>query len=337
MTVLKVLSKKETTKVLNMEDVIRVVESAYVQKASDNAKIFDWVFNAFNPGVADMDIKSGWLKNDNIFGMKMVSWFSENAQKKLPVIHGVIMVFDDETGAPIGLVDGDHITGMRTGASGAIGAKYSARKDASTLLMVGTGHIAKFEIAATLTALKSIDKVLIDDPRHEDKAVELASTIKDILKNEFKITRPIEVIAISDRQNAVSQSDVIITATPSQEPLIKKEWLKQGTHISCVGADMPGKEEIDPNIFKDARVFVDDIEQCKNIGEIEIPIKLGVLKEDQIAGEIGDIINGQVPGRCNDKEITVFDATGTALLDLVTAQLAFKEAGKLGIGASVEL
>lgn len=334
---LRVLSKEETEKVLKMDEVIKAVEAAYAQKAEEKAKIFDWVFHAFEPGVADMDIKSGWLSDDGVYGMKLVSWFSENSKRDLPNIIGVIMVFDDETGKPIGLVDGSHITGMRTGASGAIGAKYMARKNSETLLMVGTGHISKFEIAATLIAVPTIKKVIINDPRNIDNANHLAASLKDLLYKEFQIEKVIEIEVSSSLEASVAVSDVIITATPATSPMIKKEWLKKGTHISCVGADMPGKEEIDPQIFTDARVVVDDLKQCMHIGEIEIPVKEGYLKTEDILGEIGELVNGTLEGRVNDEEITVFDATGTALLDLITAQLAFKKAEEMAIGVTVDL
>ncbi|OPL08273.1 MAG: hypothetical protein AVO33_01100 [delta proteobacterium ML8_F1] len=334
---IKVLSKEETEKILNMRDVISVVESAYAQKAAKEATIFDWVFHEFDPGVADMDIKSGWLQDAGVYGMKLVSWFSKNRDKKLPEIMGVIMVFDDQTGMPIGLVDGAHITGMRTGAAGAIGAKYLAKKNAKTLLMVGTGHISTFEIAATLLAVESITQVLIHNPRTPENAIELAAEIKTILKNRFDIDKEFSVKAEPDLEFAVKNAQIIITATPAREAMIKKEWVQPGTHFSCIGADMPGKEEIDPRIFENARVFVDDLQQCMNIGEIEIPIKTGFLKSESIVGEIGDVINQSAVGRTNNDEITVFDATGTALLDLMTAQLAFRIAGEYGLGTDVIL
>ncbi len=334
---LKVLSKEETERILKMDDVIKVVESAYAQKANKKAKIFDWVFNAFEPGVSDMDIKSGWLKADGVYGMKLVSWFSQNPKKNLPAVIGVIMVFDDKTGVPIGLVDGSHITGMRTGAAGAIGSKYCARKDSKTLLMVGTGHIAKFEVAATLLAMPSIERVYINDPINLNNAEKMQISLRETLREEFDVDRDIEILVAPKLEKAVRNSDIIITATPSTKPMIEKEWVKAGTHLSCIGSDMPGKEEIDPNIFENARVFVDDLEQCINIGEIEIPVKMNILKPEDVAGEIGDVINGTVIGRKNDEEITVFDATGTALLDIITAQLAFRKAEKMSIGTSVNL
>lgn len=336
---LRVLNKEETKKVLKMNDVIKTVEEVYRMKAEGSTSVFPLIFHEFDPGVADMDIKSGWLKGNDIFGLKVVSWFGENEKKGLPALTGIILVLDSTTGAPIGLLDGAHITGMRTGASGAIGAKYMARTDSENLLMVGAGHVASFEIAAMLMLFPSIRNVMIYAPLHHDHGENLAASIGNILKGEFGVTPDpgISFKGVRDIEDAVKKSDIIITATPSKQPLIKKDWVKPGTHFSCIGADMSGKEEIDPQILKDARVFTDDTEQCINVGEIEIPVKMGILKREAIAGEIGDVIIGKRAGRETDRQITVFDATGTALLDLMTGKLALDEAKKLGIGSTVKI
>ncbi len=188
-----------------------------------------------------------------------------------------------------------------------------------------------------MIAVPSIKKVLIHSPRNHENALNLASNIKGILKNEFDIERELDVIAEKSLEDAVKKSDIIITATPSREAMIKKSWVQPGTHFSCVGADMPGKKEIDSQIFVGARVFVDDLKQCMNIGEIELPIKERILKKEDIVGEIGDIINGRVEGRLNNEQVTIFDATGTVVLDLITAQLAFEKSNDLNMGVTVNL
>jgi ornithine cyclodeaminase/alanine dehydrogenase len=336
---LRVLNKEETERVLSMTDVIKTVEEVYRLKAEGSTTVFPLIFHEFNPGVADMDIKSGWLKGYDIFGLKVVSWFGENEKKGIPALIGTILILDSTTGAPVGLLDGSHITGMRTGASGAIGAKYLARKDSENLLIVGSGHIATFEIAATLLLFPAIKNVMIYSPLYNIHAEKLAGTIRDTLMVEFGIPVDQGVVftAVSNIENAVRESDIIITVTPARQPLIKKEWVKAGTLFSCIGADMSGKEEIDPTIFEEARVFTDDTDQCINVGEIEIPVAEGILKREAIAGEIGEIIIKKTAGRENDEQITVFDATGTALLDLLTGKLALDAAEKMGIGSTVKL
>ena len=116
-----------------------------------------------------------------------------------------------------------------------------------------------------------------------------------------------------------------------------KEWLRPGTHISCIGADMVGKEEIDPEIFRDARSFADDALQCCTVGGMEIPAKMGIISPDTVTGEIGQVLTGQITGRTSDEDITVFDATGLAALDLVTAKIAVAVAEAEGKGQTAEI
>lgn len=336
---MKVLCKEETEKVLKLKDVIGSVEEVYKQKALGETEVFPLIFHEFTPGVADMDIKSGWLKGSGLFGLKLVSWFGDNVNMQLPALIGTVLVFDDKTGVPIGIVDGSYITGIRTGAAGALGAKYLARPDSETLLIVGAGHVATFQVAATLSLFPSIKKVMVYDPMDYKSAEMFVNQIEATLDEKFhiQVKETTKFTAVKDIKNATENSDIIITVTPAREPIIMAEWVKPGTHFSCIGADMSGKEEIAPEILRGARIFVDDITQCINVGEIEIPIKKNIIAKEDIAGEIGEIITGRTKGRENHKQITVFDATGTALLDLITAKLAFDEAEKMDLGTSVNI
>ena len=198
--------------------------------------------------------------------------------------------------------------------------------------------MATFQAAATLLSFPGIEKVMVYDGLDYDNADRFVKNLRGTLAKDFGIEDvKAEFTAVKDIAEATGTSDIIITVTPSREPIIKKEWVKPGTHFSCIGSDMAGKEEIDPEIFADAKVFTDDIEQCINVGEIEIPIKKGIMNRENISGIIGDIITGKASGREDDEQITVFDATGTALLDLATGMLAIREAKKQGLGQTIEL
>ncbi len=335
---MKVLKMEDTKKVLKMQDVISTIEEVYRAQSAEDAVIWPLITEVFEQDKAEMDIKSGWLKKTGIYGLKSVSWCEDNEKIGLPALLGTILIFDAKTGKPLGLVDGSHITGIRTGAAGAIGAKLLARKDAKNLLIVGAGHVAAFQAAATLLSFPQLEKVMIYDGLDYDNAVRFADGLRDTLKEEFAMDNvKASFAAVTDIAAATAESDIIITVTPSREPIIKKEWVKPGTHFSCIGSDMSGKEEIDPEIFADARVFVDDMKQCIEVGEIEIPMKKGILKEEDIAGLIGDVMTGKASGREREDQITVFDATGTALLDLLTGMLALQEAEKAGLGQVIEL
>lgn len=339
----KVLSKEDTEQLLDIADVIDVVEDVYRQKANGETVVWPLVFYEFDPGKADMDIKSGWLKGSGIFGLKLVSLFNSNVEKGLPSLLGTIMVMDGETGRPLGFLDGSHITGMRTGAAGAIGAKYLANPDSENLLLVGAGHVANFQVAAMLTLFPELKKIRAYDPISMEFSERFVKAIPDKLKKFFHISEDIvdrvsfEAVGDETIEDVTKDSQIIITVTPSKKPLIMKEWVSPGTHFSCIGSDMSGKEEIDPGIVGAARIFTDDKPQCINVGEIEIPIKKGLLKAEDIAGDIGQVITGKIAGRQNREQITVYDATGIALLDLATAQLALKSAKADRFGATVNI
>ncbi|MBF4691880.1 ornithine cyclodeaminase family protein [Fusibacter ferrireducens] len=324
MVEIKVLSKEAVSKILKMDQVIHVVESVYKAKSEGLTDVWPTVFYDFETNKADLDIKSGYLKNKQIFGHKTVTWFGANVEKNLPTLFGLIAVYSAETGIPIGITDAFYITSMRTGAAGALGALYLARNHSENLLIVGAGNQSIFQIAAMLTVLPHLKKIQVTalDIAESEKFV---SSIQKRLQYEFDICSKDVIFKATDQlESAVKESDIIITVTPSRTPIIKKEWIQKGTHISCIGADMKGKQEIDSDIMASAIIFVDDKMHCLEVGEIEIPLKQGIITESNIVGELGDLILNKVIGRTSDDQITIFDATGMALLDIATAELALQ-------------
>lgn len=351
MSRIRVISKKDIETHLNMVDAVRAVEDTYVLNSEREIVLFDTVFHDFEEGKADMDIKSGTIDKAGIFGFKLMSWFGDNAKKGMETLVGNIMLYDRETGSPLALLDGASITGMRTGAAGGIGTKYLARQDSEEILMVGAGNQAPYQLAAHLMLMDGIKRVNVYDGMGYEGAVKFCDAIKERLFNDFlsrfadnpeffndlKKKYDIEFIPVNDVEKATKTADIIITATPSRKPMIMKEWLRPGTHLTCMGADMVGKQEIDENIFTVARVFTDDIEKTSKTGEMEIPIKRGVFSKDNIICEIGKVIKGENPGRLSENEITLFDASGLAAQDLITARELLAKANQNNFGVVVEL
>lgn len=347
----KVLNQEVIKKTLGMKQVIERVEKVYALKAEKKADVWPMIFYEFDPGVADMDIKSGYLNDEDIYGLKLVSWYGENNKKDLPPLIGTTLLFDMKTGAPMGLLSAEHITGMRTGAAGAIGAKYLANEKSENFLMVGTGHQAAFQIAAMLISMNHIKTVRLYDPLDFEKAKALEGKIKEILEEKFldyykedknvynAIAKKFDVTfeAVEHLEDGVKKSDIITTATPSKKPMIMKSWLNPGTHISCVGADMSGKQEIDENIFGIAKVIVDDINQAVSVGETETPINKGIIDKSDILGEIGEVILGNIRVRTSEEDITIYDTTGIALQDLMISKLALDIAKEKNIGEEILL
>lgn len=338
MSAIRILSAADVKALFTLPMAMEAVEKAYLQKHTGQGGVWPLVFHEFDPGHADLDIKSGNLDAEGIFGLKLVSWFGANPEKGLPALYGTSLICDLATGQPKALLNAGPVTDLRTGAAGAIGAKYLARKDSKNLLMVGCGELCPYLIAATLLALPQLEQVTVANPRHPEKAQQKMAAIRskvDCLLTAAAESRSYCMDAAADTEQAVCQADVILTATQSRGPLFRREWLKPGVHISCVGADMSGKQEIDETIMAHARVFGDDRAQCFSVGECEAAVKAGLLQDWN--GEIGAVIAGAIPGRTDDTQITVFDSTGIALQDLASAAAILRKAEKLEIGTVTEL
>ena len=168
MAQIRVLSADDISKVLSVTDAVAAVEDAYRQKAGGEGTAWPMVYEQFEPGVSDMDIRSGELSASGLFGLKLTAWFSRNPSRGLPEIYGTTLLCDDTTGAPLGLLNASAITGLRTGAAAALGVKWLARKDARNLMVAGAGHMSTFVVAATLAACESIERVEVWDPRKEE-------------------------------------------------------------------------------------------------------------------------------------------------------------------------
>lgn len=313
---------------LNMADVLATVEGVYRSKAAGNTVVWPTVTHHFDDRGAVMDIRSGYDRGSEVYGAKILGTFPQNEALGLPPFSGILVAMDGKTGLPKGIMDASFITSMRTGAAAAVSARALSRPESDTLLVVGTGRQSLFMIGAALTAIPTIKTVYCAEPMNLEAAKPYAAACAGRMKTMFGLdASSVDFRPAEDLAAAVGKADIIITITRATKPLIRREWVKPGTHFSCIGADMPGKEEIDPAILRDAAVYVDDVDQCVNAGECELAVKGGYLKREDIRGQIGEVLNGTIPGRTNADEITVFDATGLALLDLAVAKLVVDEAG----------
>ncbi len=333
----RVLNKSDIMKAVNMASTIQAVENVYKMKSAGEAVAWPTVFHIFEEGVRDMDIRSGYLPGEHIFGHKTIGFFGNNASRNLPTLVATINVFNEYTGELMGVLEGSYITGVRTGAAGAIGAKFLARRDSKTLFLLGAGNQAAYQIAATLLVFPALEKVYVADLPNPENARRFVKNIRPRLKEEFGIDASGVVFeATENLAETIPNSDIVITVTPSREPVIKREWVRPGMHFSTIGSDMEGKEEIDPEIFRGAKVFVDDMKHCIEAGEVEIPVKKGIIAENEIT-EIGKLIAGEVPGRTSEDEITIYDPAGMAILDIAAAKSALDLAEEKNLGTLVEL
>jgi len=322
--------------ILNQEEVKQIIPLSEIKKVVDRV---EFAFAKYGKGEVDMPPKTylyfpkengdlrvmpSFSEDLKMAGTKIVNVHPDNPKNNLPTVGAVIVLNDAKTGAPIALLDGTYITGMRTGAAGAVASKFLAKKDAKTLGVIGAGQQAIFQIAATASALNLQDIFVYD-------------------KNEAsfdKLSAELDKIGIKIKKatlEEVTKQDILTTTTPSREPIVLDGMVQAGTHINAIGADAEGKEELDPSIVKKARVFVDDWAQASHSGEINVPVAKGIITKNDIAGSLGEVVAGLNKGRNNDQEITMFDSTGLALQDLFTAEMVYQEALKKGIGKDIKI
>lgn len=337
MAEITVLSGETIEKLLTVPMGVEAVEHAYLEKSKGQAALWPMVFREFDPGHADLDIKSGNLDGLGFYGLKVVSWFGANPEKGLPALYGTSLLFDLSTGAPKALLNAGPITDFRTGAAGAIGAKALASPDATTLLMAGTGALAPYLIAATLYLLPNLKIVYVANPHHPEQS---AAACGPIAEKVVELLAPCggchaEILPAPDLETATKHSQVILTATPARQPFLQADWVQPGTHISCVGADMSGKQEVESALFAKAKVFGDDTEQCLSVGECEVPYQAGLFSGEVC--EIGEVLAGTKPGRTAPEDITIFDSTGIALQDIASAAALLSAAQEKGQGQVIAL
>ena len=331
MSVVRVLNRRQVSGLISMPMALDAVEEAYRMKGEQRGELWPMVFHVFGPDHrGDLDIKSGNLPDR--YGLKVVSWFGANEKRGLPALTGTELLFDMENGQPVALLDAGPITDYRTGASAAVGAKYLAPIDSRRLCIVGCGALAPYVASAFALLFPGLEEMTIVNPLHPVHAVERLEHIKSLA--ERLAGRSIPLVASEDTESAVRTSDLVTTITPATQPVVKAAWLHKGMHLSCIGADMEGKQEIESDCARDALLFCDDCSQSLSVGEFEKPFREGILKK--LDGEIGAVVAGRMQGRRSKDAITIFDASGIALLDLSMAKALVAAAEGLGVGSLVE-
>ena len=322
-----ILSYEDVLSVLSMKDVIQAVEEGYISYNRGKVSQPDVVSIEEEKNNGETDIKSCYNEENDVVSVKIASGFWDNPKKfNISTMQGTIVMLDGKNGLPVCVMDGSLITNYRTGAAGAISCKYLARNDSEIVAVIGAGGQARMQIYA-LNEVLPIKKVRVFSPVE----AELQRYKDDVEKNTN-----LEVILCSTASEAMEGADIAISTTPAKEFWVNKEDVKKGMHIVAVGADMAGKNEWDPSIFAGAKVVTDSTMQCISRGETRNAVVNGIISEDDIYGEIGDIVEGNKLGRTSDDEITIFDTTGMGIQDNVTAVKIYELAKEKGIGMNFD-
>ena len=254
----------------------------------------------------DVHIKYGYIEGDDYYVIKIASGFYNNSLLGLPTGNGMMLLFSQKTGETLSiLLDEGYLTDIRTAAAGAVAAKYLAPSKVSTIGIVGTGMQARLQLEY-LKAITTCRKVIVWG-RDESKLVAIKG---DPALSEFSITTTTDISFLT------SQCNLIVTTTPSRKALLMAAHILPGTHITAMGADADGKQEIDPMLLEKADIVVaDSKDQCIDHGDIGFAVRDGIIDPEKIV-ELGDVIRSKELRRKNDKQITIADLTGVAIQDI---------------------
>ncbi|MCK9297467.1 MAG: ornithine cyclodeaminase family protein [Methanoculleus sp.] len=289
-------------------EVNPAIEAAFAEHGRGGVQMPPKVYVTFIEN-GDFRTMPAYLPALGIAGVKIVNVHPHNRAKGLPTVMALTVIIDVETGVPEAIINATELTAMRTGAAGAIAAKYLAPRQPVTLGIVGTGRQAEAQVEATAAVL-AIEEIRVWS-RTEKSAETFAARYSEYNARSVPIERACDC-------------DVLTTTTPSTKPIVIADWVREGTHINAIGADAPGKQELDPAILERAEVFVDDPGQATHSGEVNIPISTGDYDPGRIAGTLGEVVVGK-KGRSSPDAITVFDSTGLAIQDLAIAALVLRD------------
>ena len=307
---------------------MRLYTAEEVHAALDYPKLIAALRDAFQAGGEKMPVRQAYevgmpgmpahlltmpaWRRGNAIGVKLVTVVPGNAARNLGAVSSLFVLFDGVTGVPRAIIDGEAMTNRRTAAASALAASYLAREEASTLLMVGNGHLVPHLIAAHAT-VRPISRVLIWG-RNVAKAEALAATLRQ---------PGLDVQAVASIDEGLQHADIVSSATTSTTPLILGASVRPGTHVDLVGAFNAGMRESDDALIARSTVYVDTMEGAlREAGDLLFPIKSGAFVAERIVGDLFGLTQGLVPVRQDAAQITVFKSVGAALEDLVAAELA---------------
>ncbi|MFQ5944803.1 MAG: cyclodeaminase [Anaerolineae bacterium] len=317
-------TESELRRSVDLAESIPVIEGAFTQLAQGRVSLPPPMHLPVEESEGEVHIKTAHIAGAARYAVKIASGFHQNPQRDLASGSGMMMTFSAETGfLEAILLDNGYLTDVRTAAAGAVAATHLARPELKTIGMLGSGIQARYQVMA-LWEVRRFEEVLVYS-RNKENVDSYVEEMESRLDARFR--------AAPDAKSVVRAADLLITATPSQQPLVKADWLRPGLHITAMGADSPEKQELEPEILARAdRVVCDLRSQCGRIGELHHALAEGVLTEESQVAELGEVTAGRAPGRRDDLEITVCDLTGVGIQDTAIANFAVEQAESVGLG-----
>ncbi|MFN8459734.1 MAG: ornithine cyclodeaminase family protein [Anaerolineae bacterium] len=324
---LRILSADDVRKALPMSQAIEAMRRAFGQLSANEADLPLRTRLQTDQGL--LLFMPAFLRQSREIGFKMVSIWGDNPARGLPAVIAVAMVVDPDTGEPKAILNGEMLTALRTGAGGGLAADVLARPDARTVAIFGSGVQARAQLEA-VCVVRQIQEVHIfgRTPSSVEKFAAEVTTWPDAPKT----------LIAGSRRDAVLGADIVITATTSEKPVFDGRDLGPGTHVTGVGSYAPHMQEVDEETVGKAKIVVDSLQAClAEAGDLIVALEKNVISKVDIHAELGQIVNGERPGRESREEITFFKSVGLAVQDAAAANEALRAAEVQGLGTMVEL
>lgn len=322
-----ILTETDLRRIVELDlDTIEMVEKAFAALASGKVVMPPILSMAIPEVHGEVDVKTAYLPGFDGFAIKVSPGFFDNPKIGLPSLNGLMILFSAKTGLVQALLlDNGYLTDVRTAAAGAVAARHLAPRETHTAGVIGTGAQARLQIAAALL-VRPIRRVLVWGRDH-GKA---AACARDIANRHG-----VEAVPMRDPAQLVAESQLVVTTTPATDPVLKAAWLHPGLHITAMGSDQAGKNEIEPAALAAADLYVcDRVSQCETLGELRSAIAAGLWHKDP-PPELGGIVTGTASGRTREDQVTICDLTGTGAQDTAIATFSAERARQAGAGSII--
>jgi len=306
------LSDDEISRLISMRETIDTVEAAFGEFARGGVKMPQRSTIMLDEEAGSISFMPSYIPEARALATKIISIYPKNPTKGLPTTAAWIIVNDPETGMIEALLDGTYLTAMRTGAVTGVAARYLAPEDSREAAIIGCGVQGKTQ-AWAVAETRALEKMRVFD---------LSRERMELFSREMSGKLGIDVVPSDSVAEAVNGVDIVVTATTSKDPVVRREWLGERVHVSAIGAFYPDYRELDTGTIRNAKLVVDSREAImEEAGDILIPISEGVIGVDHIYAELGDLVLGRKPGRTDDDGLTVFKSVGLAIQDSSVARL----------------
>lgn len=320
---LRALGATDVDRAIDMPQAIDIMATAFKSLASGRANVPQRLGVETEGGL--LLAMPGSLPEQSALAIKVVSVFPGNSRLGLPSVFGLVLVLDAASGAPLALIEGSHLTALRTGAASGLATKLMAREDARTVALFGAGVQARTQLAA-VRAVRDIREVRIVS-RTPQSAQRLADELTGL-----------ETRVLADSGAAVRGADIVVTATTSATPVVFGRDVEPGTHVNAIGAYTPTMREVDADVVRRARVVVDTRQGAlAEAGDLIMAIRERAITTDHIVAELGEVVNGTIAGRTSEEEITLFKSVGHAAQDVALARRVLDVAVSRRLGTTVSL